>query len=162
MTSKLTKRQVRWARRWMTKVLIGVLIFIIGVYPDIVGSDRSDVIGFVQIGVWLFGMAILLIAAYATIYVVRNGRPMSLRADIGVRLIATGYVVVAVASLADFIGVGAQRMPAIAFGPVQVVGLVIGVLLSLVGVLLYWPRIPKAERAQVEDETSEGREGEQA
>jgi hypothetical protein len=137
---QLTPRQVRRARRWMTIVLLGLFIFIIGVQPDILGLNRSLTVGFVQIGVWLTGLAILLLASYATVHVVRNGKPTSLRADIGLRLLATGYVVAAVASLADFIGVGAQRMPLIAFGPVQVVGLVIGVLLSLLGVILYWPR----------------------
>jgi hypothetical protein len=140
----LTRKQVRRARRWMTVVLVGLFIFLIGVYPDLIGMDRSPVIGFVQIGVWLTGLAILLLGAYATVRVARNGLSTSLRADIGIRLIATGYVIAAVASLADFIGVGAQRMPLIAFGPVQVVGLVIGVLVSLLGVILYWP--PRRER----------------
>ena len=136
----LTPRQVRRARRWMTIVLLGLFIFVIGVQPDILGLNRSLTVGFVQIGVWLTGLAILLLAAYATVRVVRNGKENSLRADIGTRLLATGYVVAAVASLADFIGVGAQQMPFITFGPVQVIGLVVGVILSLLGVILYWPR----------------------
>ena len=136
----LTPRQVRRARQWMTVVLLGLLIFIIGVEPDLIGMDRSPVVGFVQIGTWLAGLAILLLASYATVRVVRNGRPTSLRADIGLRLLATGYVVAAAASLADFIGLGAQRLPNITFGPVQVIGLVTGVILSLVGLILYWPR----------------------
>ena len=103
----LTPRQVRRARRWMTIVLLGLFIFVIGVQPDILGLNRSLTVGFVQIGVWLTGLAILLLASYATVRVVRNGKPTSLRADIGTRLLATGYVVAAVASLADFIGVGA-------------------------------------------------------
>jgi uncharacterized membrane protein len=136
----LTPRQVRRARRWMTIVLLGLFIFVIGIQPDILGLNRSPTVGFVQIGVWLTGLAILLLASYATVRVVRNGKPTSLRADIGIRLLATGYVVAVVASLADFIGVGAQQMPFIAFGPIQVIGLVIGVILSLLGVVLYWPR----------------------
>jgi hypothetical protein len=62
-----------------------------------------------------------------------------LRADIGIRLIATGYVVAAVGSLADFIGVGAHRMPVVHFGYIQMIGLVTGVLLSMLGVILYMP-----------------------
>jgi hypothetical protein len=140
----LTRKQVRRARRWMTMVLFGLLIFLVGVRPNLIGMDRSPVVGFVQIGVWLTGLAILLLGAYATVHVVRNGIETSLRADVGIRLIATGYVIAGVASLADFIGVGAQRMPNIAFGPVQVIGLVIGVLVSLFGLILYWP--PRKER----------------
>lgn len=135
----LTRKQIRRARRWMTIVFFGLFIFLIGMWPDLIGMDRSPVVGFVQIGVWLTGLAILLLGAYATIRVVRNGVPTSLRADVGLRLISTGYVVAGVASLADFIGVGAQRMPFITFGPVQVIGLVTGVLLSLLGIILYWP-----------------------
>jgi hypothetical protein len=138
--NQLTPHQVRWARRWMTMVLIGLFIFIIGVEPDLIGMDRSPVVGFIQVQVWLTGFAVLLIGAYATVRVVRNHRPTSLRADIGLRLIATGYVVVATASLADFIGIGAQRLPYVFFGPIQVIGLLTGVLLSLLGVILYWPR----------------------
>lgn len=139
-SSQLTPRQVRWARRWMTLVLIGLFIFIIGVEPDLIGMDRSPAVGFVQMGVWLTGLALLLVGAYATVRVVRNTRPNSLRADIGLRLIATGYVVAAVASLADFIGLGAQQIPYVSFGPIQVIGLAMGALISLLGVLLYWPR----------------------
>lgn len=136
----LTPRQIRWARRWMTLVLIGLLIFAIGVDPDLIGMNRSPIVGFVQIGVWLSGLALLLIGAYSTVRVVRNGRPNSLRADIGLRLIATGYVLAATASLADFIGLGSHRMPGVHFGEVQAVGFALGVVTSLVGVVLYWPR----------------------
>ena len=148
----LSPRQVRRAQRWMTIVLLGLFIFAIGVQPDILGLNRSQTVGFVQIGVWLTGLAILLLASYATVRVVRNGKRMSLRADIGTRLIATGYVVAAVASLADFIGVGAQQMPYVTFGPVQVFGLVTGVILSLLGVIFYWPRKAKAPKSD-EDTT---------
>lgn len=136
----LTPRQVRWARRWMTLVLIGLLIFAIGVDPDLIGMNRSPIVGFVQIGVWLSGLALLLMGAYGTVRVVRNGRPNSLRADIGLRLIATGYVLAATASLADFIGLGSHRMPGVHFGEVQVVGFALGVVTSLMGIVLYWPR----------------------
>jgi hypothetical protein len=139
----------------MTIVLLGLFIFMIGVQPDILGLNRSLTVGFVQIGVWLTGLVILLLASYATVRVVRNGKATSLRADIGLRLIATGYVVAAVASLADFIGVGAQRMPFITFGPVQVIGLVTGVVLSLLGVILYWPRQKRASDEEAESEEIE-------
>lgn len=136
----LNWRQVRWARRWMTLVLVGLFIFIIGVNPDLIGMDRSPVVGFVQIGVWLSGLAILLLGATLTVRVVRNSRPSSLRSDIGLRLIATGYVFSLAASLADFLGIGAHRLPTIYFGPLQTFGLALGVLISLVGLILYWPR----------------------
>jgi hypothetical protein len=106
-TRKLTPAQVRRARRWMTLVLISLIIFAIGIQPDLIGMNRSPIVGFVQVGVWLAGLSLLLVSATAAVRVIRNGRPNSLRADIGIRLIASGYVVAAVASLADFIGIGA-------------------------------------------------------
>ncbi len=135
----LNRLQTRLARLWMTVMLIGLLIFMVGIQPDLIGMNRSITVGFVQIGVWLTGLAILLVAAYSTVRVIRNGKANSLRADIGIRLIATGYVVAAVGSLADFIGVGAHRMPIIHFGYIQMIGLVTGVLLSMLGVILYMP-----------------------
>lgn len=140
--SPLTPRQVRWARRWMTLALLGLIVFAIGLQPDLIGMNRSPAVGFVQVGVWLTGLAVVLLGAYLTVRVVRNGRATSLRADVGLRLLATGYVVAATASMSDFIGIGAHPMPAPYFGPVQILGLIVGVLTCLLGLLLYFPRRP--------------------
>ena len=156
----LKPTQVRWARRWMTIVLIGLLVFLIGIQPDLIGMNRSQAVGFVQIGVWLVGLAILLTAAYSTVRVIRNGKSNSLRADIGVRLIATGFVIAGVASLADFISVGAHRMPLVIFGPVQVMGLILGVFLCIVGLVLYWPRRAKGKSPSESDVDKKDREQE--
>lgn len=123
----------------MTIVLIGFFVFIIGIQPDLIGMNRSPVVGFVQIGVWLTGLAVLLLGATLAVRVIRNHRETSLRSEIGLRLIATGYVFAATASLADFLGIGSHRLPELIFGPLQVIGLAFGVLISLLGVLLYWP-----------------------
>jgi hypothetical protein len=59
-------------------------------------------------------------------------------------LAATGYVVAAAASLADFIGIGSHTIRALVFGKIQVAGLTIGVLFMVAGVVLYWPRIRRS------------------
>jgi len=52
------------------------------------------------------------------------------------------------ASFADFLGIGSHALPTIYFGPVQVIGLALGVLTSLVGLILYWPsRARRVEHA---------------
>jgi len=143
MPSSLTPRQITWARRWMTLVILGLLVFLVGINPDLIGMNRSRVIGFIQMGVWLSGLGLLLLGAFLTVRVVRNGRPMSLRAEVGTRLIATGYVISSTASLADFLAIGSHRLPWVYLGPLQVAGLAGGVVVSLLGVLLYWPRTPR-------------------
>jgi hypothetical protein len=143
--SSLTRYQAFWIRIWLTFVLIGVTLFVVGINPDLIGMDRSPVVGFVQVGVWLFGMALSLVGAYAAIRVYRNSRSLSLRAEIGERLVATGYVVAAAASLADFIGIGSDTIPELTFGPLQVIGLTVGVLTCVLGLILYWPWKDKHE-----------------
>jgi hypothetical protein len=144
-SSPLTPRQIRWARRWMTLILFGLIIFVIGVDPKLIHMKRSHVVGFVQMGTWTFGLAMVLLGAFSTVRVVRNGRPTTLRASIGARLVATGFVISTVASFADLLGIGSHHLPNIVFGPLQVAGLAGGVLISLLGVVLYWPRSAKPE-----------------
>lgn len=127
----------------MTLVLVGLFIFVIGVNPNLLGMDRSPVVGFVQIGVWLTGLALLLLGATLTVRVVRNAHPNTLRSEIGLRMIATGYVFAVAASFADFLGIGTHTLPTISYGPMQVGGLIFGVVISLIGVLLYWPGAPR-------------------
>jgi len=136
----LSRFQVFLARIWISTILVGLLLFIIGINPNLIGMDRSPVVGFVQVGVWLFGLAMILFGAYAALRILRNKRALSLRAEIGERLIATGYVVAAAASLADFIGIGSHRIPDLIFGPIQVIGLIVGIVTAFVGIILYWPR----------------------
>ncbi len=141
----LTKKQAIAARGWMTMVLIGLFIFLIGIYPNLIGMDRSSVVGFVQIGVWLLGLGILLLGATMAMKVIRNGYPTTLRSEVGLRLIATGYVLAVTASFADFLGIGSHTLPGISYGPLQVSGLALGVLVSLFGVILYGPRKDTSE-----------------
>ena len=140
----LTPRQVRWVRRLMTVTLLGLLLFLIGLNPDLVGMNRSPAVGFVQVGVWLMGLGISLLGAYGALRVVRNGRLTTLLNDVGLRLAATGYVIASAASLADFIGIGSHTIRSLVFGKIQVAGLVVGVLLILIGLILYYPRTPRS------------------
>jgi hypothetical protein len=158
---QLSRFQAFWVRIWMSSVLIGLFLFVIGINPNIISMDRSPVVGFVQVGVWLFGLAMVLIGAYAALHILRNKRPLSLRAEIGERLIATGYVIAAAASLADFIGIGSHRIPELIFGPIQIIGLVVGILTAFIGIGLYWPRRhPKPEQPIEPKQTNVEEKGE--
>jgi hypothetical protein len=158
---QLSRFQAFWVRIWMSAVLVGLFLFVIGIHPNVIRMDRSPVVGFVQVGVWLFGLALVLFGAYAALRILRNKRPLSLRAEIGERLIATGYVVAAAASLADFIGIGSHKIPELIFGPIQIVGLVVGVVIAFIGIGLYWPRHHPRTRSPVEDNQIEIQKDEQ-
>lgn len=154
--SQLSRFQAFWVRIWMSAVLVGLFLFVIGINPDVIGMDRSPVVGFVQVGVWLFGLALILLGAYAALRILRNKRPLSLRAEIGERLIATGYVVAAAASLADFLGIGSHKIPELIFGPIQIIGLVVGVVTAFIGIGLYWPRRSPKPKHPAESNQSKG------
>jgi hypothetical protein len=158
---QLSRFQAFWVRIWMSAVLVGLFLFVIGINPNVISMDRSPVVGFVQVGVWLFGLALILIGAYAALRILRNKRPLSLRAEIGERLIATGYVVAAAASLADFIGIGSHKIPELIFGPIQIVGLVVGVVTAFIGIGLYWPRPHPKPRPPIENNQIEIQKDEQ-
>jgi hypothetical protein len=121
-------------------VLLGLLVFLIGARPSLFGLDRSPVVGFVQISVFLVGLAIMCIGGYITVMAFwRNGN-RTIPADIGSRLVATGYVVAVFSGMADVFGFGTQLRPRVPFfGPWQAIGVQIGEALIAIGFLLLIP-----------------------
>jgi hypothetical protein len=64
-----------------------------------------------------------------------KGKPKSIPYDIGLRLVATGYVVSVLSALADYTGVGSHHtMPF--FGPLQTAGVFLGEAVIAIGFLL--------------------------
>lgn len=133
----------------LTLTLIGVLVFLIGVRPALFGLDRSPVVGFIQIGVFLIGLAIICVGGYIGLMSFWRNGTRTIAADIGSRLVATGYVVAVFAGMADVFGFGTQVPPRIPlFGPWQATGVQIGEALIAIGFLLLVPYRklkPKAE-----------------
>jgi len=121
--------------------LIGLLIFLIGAKPDILGMDRSPVIGFIQIGVMLVGLAIICIGGYVSLISLWFKRTLSIAAEIGMRLISTGYVVAVLSGMADIIGFGSHPFPYVVpyFGIWQARGVQIGEGIIAIGLLLMFP-----------------------
>jgi Zn-dependent protease with chaperone function len=120
--------------------LIGLLIFVIGAKPDWFGWDRSPVVGFVQIAVFLVGLAIICFGGYVGLLTLWWGRERTIVSDIGSRLVATGYVIAVFAGLADIFGMGSQSFPQVPyFGPWQATGVLIGQTIIALGFLLFIP-----------------------
>jgi hypothetical protein len=120
--------------------MIGLLIFAIGTKPNLFGWDRSPVVGFVQIAVFLLGLAIICLGGYMGIVTLWWGYERTIISEIGSRIVATGYVISIFAGMADVFGMGSQPYPQVPyFGPWQAVGVVIGQIVIAIGFLLFIP-----------------------
>lgn len=119
---------------------IGLFVFTVGAKPGLFGWDRSPVVGFVQIAVFLVGLAIICIGGYVSLLALWKGAPRTIAADIGMRLISTGYVIAVFAGMADVFGMGSQPPPQVPyFGPLQATGVLIGQIIIAIGFLLLIP-----------------------
>ncbi len=120
--------------------LIGFVLAILGIRPAIFGLDRSPLIGFVQLAVFLVGLAIICIGGYLSLASFWRRSPTSIAAEIGLRLVATGYVICVFSGMADIFGFGSQLLPAVPyFGPLQALGVEVGETIIAVGFLLIIP-----------------------
>ncbi len=122
-------------------LLIGFLVYVLGINPVIFGMDRSPVTGFVQLTVLFIGLALICISGYVIVNALWNGHQKTILADIGVRLVATGFVIAFASGLADIFGFGSHPFPNIpSFGHVQVVGVLVGEVVIMLGFLMFIPK----------------------
>ena len=118
----------------------GFFIFVVGAKPAWLGWDNSPTVGFVQVSVLLVGLGIICLGGYVGLLALWKGRERTIAADIGMRLVATGYVVSVFAGMADLFGMGTQVGPeGPFFGPLQSRGIVIGQTIIAIGFLLMIP-----------------------
>jgi hypothetical protein len=121
-------------------VIGGLLIFLVGAKPGLFGLDRSPVVGFIQIAVMLIGLAIICIGAYVAVHALWRREPPSIAADIGLRLVSTGYVFTFFSGLADILGIGSHPLPGVPlFGIWQARGMEIGLALIAIGFVIMFP-----------------------
>jgi hypothetical protein len=114
----------------------GYLIFLLGARPGLFGLDRSKVIGFVQITVFLIGLAVIALGSYHTLISFWPKNKKSLLADFGSRVVSTGYVICVFTALADVFGFGSHPLPNVFFGPLQAIGVMIGMGLIAIGIVM--------------------------
>ncbi|HVN15458.1 MAG TPA: hypothetical protein VMT73_06935 [Anaerolineales bacterium] len=120
--------------------LFGLFVFLVGAKPGWFGWDRSAVVGFVQISVFLVGLAMICVGGYISLLTMWRGMQRSIAADIGLRLVSTGYVISVFAGMADVFGMGSQPLPAVPyFGPWQASGVLIGEVVIAIGFVLLIP-----------------------
>jgi hypothetical protein len=120
--------------------LIGLFIFSVGAKPDLYGWDRSPVVGFVQIIVFLIGLAIMCLGGYIGLLTLWWGHERTITSDIGSRLVGTGYVISVFAGMADVFGMGSHTFPLTPyFGPWQATGVLIGQGIIALGFMMMIP-----------------------
>ena len=131
---------MRRIRIGLALTLIGFLIFLIGARPDVFGLDRSPVIGFVQVAVFIVGLAVICVGGYISLMALWKDQHIGILADIGQRLVATGYVVMVFAGMADIFGLGSHVFPSLPyFGIWQQRGVEFGQALTALGFFLMIP-----------------------
>jgi len=127
-------------RTGLTITLIGLFVFIVGAKPNWFGWDRSPVVGFVQIAVFLIGLGIVCLGGWVGLTALWSGRPRTIVADIGLRLVGTGFVISTFSGMADVFGMGSQPLPGVPyFGPWQATGVLIGQVVIAIGFLMMIP-----------------------
>jgi len=129
----------RRIRAGLILTLVGFFVFLLGTRPSVFGLDRSPVIGFVQIAVFLFGLGFICIGAYISMIGLWKNSPISIPAEIGMRMVATGFVITVIAGMADVFGLGSHPLPKPFFGPWQSMGVQIGELVISIGIILIIP-----------------------
>ena len=127
-------------RTGLSITLIGLLVFLVGARPSLFDLDRSPVVGFVQISVFLVGLAIICIGGYICLMAFWRNGYRSIPADIGYRMVTTGYLIAVFCGMADVFGFGTQLRPRIPFfGPWQAAGVQVGEAVIAIGFLLLIP-----------------------
>lgn len=138
-----TRPPRNWRRRSQNGLfitLVGFLVFLVGARPGMFGMDRSPVVGFVQIAAFLVGLAIICLGGYLSLLSLWRDEQPSIAADIGFRLVATGYVIAVFAGMADVFGLGSHPLPGVPyFGRWQATGVEIGQAVIAIGFLLLLP-----------------------
>ena len=124
----------------LISVSLGMLIFAIGAKPNWFGWERTPIVGFIQIIVFLVGLALICIGGFVGLSALWGKEQRSIIADIGLRLVATGYVISVFTGLADVFGMGTQAVPKTPyFGPWQAGGVLMGQFVIAIGFLMVIP-----------------------
>lgn len=119
---------------------LGVVLAFMGLFPGVTGISPARGMGAVQFVAVFLGVSLLHLAALVYVKFSFYARQAATFAQqIGVRLVWTGLLFIAIFGLADFVGFGSQ--PPVQgdsyFGPLQAIGVVGSLVMAGTGVLVY-------------------------
>jgi hypothetical protein len=124
----------------LISIFTGLFVLVVGAKPDWFGWDRAPVVGFIQIAVFLIGLAMICTGGFVGLHALWGREQRTIIADFGSRLVGTGYVISVFTGMADVFGWGSQPAPMVPyFGPWQASGVLIGQGVIAVGLLMMIP-----------------------
>jgi hypothetical protein len=119
---------------------LGLFTLVVGAKPRWFGWGTISVVGFIQIAVFLIGLALICSGGYVGLSALWGKEQRTIIADIGLRLVGTGYVIAVFTGMADVFGMGSQAIPKVPFfGPWQAIGVLIGQFVIAIGFLMLIP-----------------------
>jgi len=130
-----------WVRFGIAVGLLGGIVLLIGLFPQITGIEPTPGVGIVKITTILIGYSTFILGALIFVQsAFYPKRSHTLWQEIGVRLSLTGLVVSAFSAYADVLGYGSNppepgQRPIL--GIYQTTGLVGGFLIAALGVLIF-------------------------
>jgi len=151
-----TNRRIQRGRTIFTIFLfvVGTLLSVLSLGAEIFDLNFTEGFGIVQMVQLLIGLTCLTLAGFLHLHSLRApNSPRSLQADIGIRLAATGLVFAFVSGLSDLIGIGTHVRPEFErpfVGPLQLGGIILGVLSITAGLLLYYTSRGRRESSSLE------------
>ena len=132
---------------------VGLILITLSLGAEFFGLDLTPGFGMVQMFQLLLGITALTLSLFLFINARRQEKTLSLQADIGMRLAATGLVFAYVTGLSDLISIGTHVEPQFErpfVGPLQLGGLVLAVLVVLVGLILYYTSRGTRQKSSME------------
>ena len=88
----------------------------------------------------MIGLALICIGGYVGLVAMWANEQRTITADIGLRLVGTGFVIAIFTGMADIVGLGSQPLPNVPyFGPWQAGGVLISQLIIALGFLMTIP-----------------------
>ncbi len=131
----------RFAQVGIALGAFGVVIALIGMFPQLIGFTPTFGIGILQVLTILTGYALLLLGAFIFVkFSFYLGKAATLVQQIGVRLAITGLLFAGLVGLADIFGFGSHvrgEDSDIFFGEWQALAFILSFVLSCVGILVY-------------------------
>lgn len=140
---------------------LGLITFLLGAVPGWFGLDNSEAVGFVQVGVFSVGLLLICLGGSLALGSLWPRHWRSIAADIGLRVAWSGWVLAAIAAMADVFGLGTRPLSIsfTFFGHWQALGVMIGEAVILIGFFMMVPYQkefpPPPGEQNAEEETEE-------